>query len=276
MSTAPRETQPGTAPTPVATEASAAEEAPVQPTTDSHDWSVPEIFRSHIIGQRKKGFPRKLLALTIDDGPSPSDTPVVLEKLRQYGAHATFFVLGYNASRWPKLVAQAAAEGHCVGIHSYSHIAKCTSEQAVKNLHLTAEMIERATGKKPTVFRPPYGITTNELTKLARKEGYPVILWSLSSADTSPRIFRNADLIARNVIFTPNPGEIILMHDGGGHMASARALDQIIPQLQAKGWEFVTVPELLRAWAEWMAAQPPKAPPPNTSAGKESDRAPTP
>ena len=217
------------------------------PQGSSYDWSVPAIFRSHLISSQKRKFPEKLIALTFDDGPAPSVTPVVLAALKKYHAHATFFVIGYNASRWPELVRQAAEEGHCVGIHSYSHIAKCTPELAVKNLHLTAKYIEQATGKKPTVFRPPYGITTNELTKLARREGYPVILWSMSSADTDRRILKDPDLIARNVIHTPRNGDFVLMHDGGGHMASSEALSQNIPQLQKAGWKFVTIPELLRA-----------------------------
>lgn len=232
--------------------------AALAPQGSSYDWSVPAIFRSHIVSQHKRGFPQKLIALTFDDGPAPSVTPVVLAKLKKYGAHATFFMIGYNASRFPDLVRQAAEEGHCVGVHSYSHIAQCTPALAIKNLHLTARHIEQATGKKPTVFRPPYGICTNELTKLARREGYPVIMWSMSSADTDRRILKNADLIARNVIHTPRPGDFVLMHDGGGHLATAEALSQILPQLQKAGWKFVTVPELLRAWAEWMATQPPR------------------
>jgi peptidoglycan/xylan/chitin deacetylase (PgdA/CDA1 family) len=136
--------------------------------------------------------------------------------------------------------------------------------QARKNLDMTAAVIQQATGKRPTIFRPPYGIWTpqknpkfnNTLANVARQDGYPVILWSMSSADTSRSILRDPAAIAKNVIHTPNPGgAFVLMHDGTGHMASVRALSLIIPQLQAKGYKFVTIPELLRAWAAWMDSQ---------------------
>jgi peptidoglycan/xylan/chitin deacetylase (PgdA/CDA1 family) len=245
--------------------ASAVAALPADQQGTSYDWSVPAEFRGHVFGSGKKGFPEKLIALTIDDGPSPTETPVVLAILRKFHVHATFFVLGYNASCWPKLVTQEAADGNCVGIHSYSHLGWSTPEQAAKNLNMTAAMILKATGKKPTIFRPPYGIVyaqknpkyNNTLTVTARHMGYPVILWSMSSADTSKTILHDATAIAKNVIHTPNPGgAFVLMHDGSGHLASAHALEQIIPQLQAKGWKFVTIPELLRAWAAWRQSQP--------------------
>jgi peptidoglycan/xylan/chitin deacetylase (PgdA/CDA1 family) len=154
-----------------------------------------------------------------------------------------------------------------VGIHSYSHIAQCTPERAIYNLDETAKMIEQATGKQPTVFRPPYGITTNELSKRARKEGYPVILWSMATGDTDRKVLREPDVLARNVIH-PNPGgAFVLMHDGSGHMASVKALSLIIPQLQAQGWKFVTIPELLRAWDAWMQSQAAPAAPSAPVAG---------
>jgi len=254
--------------TPEASATPGAAAKPALPTTGSYDWSVPAIFRGHIIGNGKKGFPQKLIAITLDDGPSPSQTPEALRILAKYHVHATFFVVGAYASLRPKLLTREAAEGHCIGIHSYSHLAWSTPAQAAKNIDMTAAVIYQATGKHPTVFRPPYGIVAtpkhqnpkmpinNTLTLTARKDGYPVILWSMSSADTSQKILHDSAAIANNVIHTPNPGgAFVLMHDGGGHMSSIKALEQIIPQLQAKGWKFVTIPELLRAWADWMATQ---------------------
>jgi peptidoglycan/xylan/chitin deacetylase (PgdA/CDA1 family) len=90
----------------------------------------------------------------------------------------------------------------------------------------------------------------------------------MSSADTDSRILHDPNGIARNVIYTPNPGgAFVIMHDGSGHIATAQALSQIIPQLQAKGWKFVTMPELLRAWAEWMKTAPASAVAPAREAG---------
>lgn len=217
--------------------------------------SLPQRYRGQIIRKRVRFFPRKLLALTFDDGPDPAITPQVLATLRQHGAHATFFVLGKCARTHPELVRQAAREGHAIGSHSYSHAASTTPAQAAQELQQTAGIIGRITGEKPVVFRPPYGITKGNLCRTAQQEGYAVILWTISSADSNPI---NATVIAHNVIHTPNPGEVILMHDGQGHVQSARALDQILTELTRKGFTFVTVPQLLTAWDRWLADHPQK------------------
>jgi chitin deacetylase len=87
----------------------------------------------------------------------------------------------------------------------------------------------------------------------ALRMGYPAFLWTISSADTRPIA---ATVIARNVIHTPNPGDIVLMHDGQGHVETAKALEQILTELGAKGFRFVTLPELLRAGDRWLATKP--------------------
>lgn len=215
-------------------------------------WTLPEQFRGQIVAKRVRFFPRKLLALTFDDGPDPELTPRVLDLLAEYHAHATFFVLGEAAEGQGDLLRRMAAEGHTVGVHAFSHIARATPEQAAASLDRTAAIIEKATGRRPTVFRPPYGITDSNLTRLACQRGYAVILWTISAADTRPIA---PAVIARNVIHTPNPGDIVLMHDGSGHQATVEALPQILRELGQAGFQFVTVPELLRAWDEWQPAR---------------------
>jgi len=230
----------------------AAEAPPAAPVAAPRaDWSVPQQFRGQIIGKRVRFFPRKLLALTFDDGPDPQLTPQILDLLAQHRARATFFVLGEAAEGQVDLLHRMAAEGHAVGVHAFTHVARVTPEQAATSLDRTATIVEKATGRRPTVFRPPYGITDGNLTRLARRRGYAVILWTISSADTRPI---GAPVIARNVIHTPNPGDIVLMHDGSGHRATVEALPQILGDLGRSGFAFVTVPELLRAWQEWQAA----------------------
>ncbi|MGC8669389.1 MAG: polysaccharide deacetylase family protein [Chthonomonadales bacterium] len=211
-------------------------------------WSIPARYRGMLVTHRLRYFPSKLLALTFDDGPDPHITPAILDALKLHHAKATFFVLGRNAQRFPHLVRAAVRAGHCVGSHSYSHPAHTNAPQAAMELDATREAIYKAAGAAPTVFRPPYGITRGELAKAARRRGYAVITWTISSADTRPI---SPQQIARNVIFTPNPGDIVLMHDGGGHRATAAALPLILRALNKQGWRFVTVPELLRAWDQW-------------------------
>jgi peptidoglycan/xylan/chitin deacetylase (PgdA/CDA1 family) len=90
------------------------------------------------------------------------------------------------------------------------------------------------------------------LTRAALARGYAAVLWTISSADTRSI---DADTIARNVIYTPNPGDIVLMHDGAGHQATADAVPRILRELGEAGFKFVTMPELLRAWDIWQAEQ---------------------
>jgi peptidoglycan/xylan/chitin deacetylase (PgdA/CDA1 family) len=215
--------------------------------------AVPRQFHGQILRKRVRHFPRKLLALTFDDGPNPQITPLVLKALRQYNAHATFFVLGNCARTYPALVKAEAAAGHAVESHSWSHPSSATPEAAAKELSQTAAIIQKLTGRKPQLFRPPYGITNGNLAKLAQKQGYGVVLWSISTADSNPI---GPAVIARNVIHTPNPGDFVLMHDGMGHKASAAALPQVLKELTAAGYKFVTLPQLMQEWARWQQAQP--------------------
>jgi peptidoglycan/xylan/chitin deacetylase (PgdA/CDA1 family) len=212
--------------------------------------AVPAAYRGKILRQRVRHFPDKLLALTFDDGPSPTVTPRVLKTLREHHAHATFFVLGNCAKRWPALVRQAAREGHAIGSHSYSHPSKLSPAQACSQLERTAALIEAATGQRPRLFRPPYGITKGNLCQTALQQGYTAVLWTISSADSRPI---GHQVIAHNVIHTPNPGDIVLMHDAENHAATAEALPQILTELAAAGFRFVTIPELLQAWEQWRA-----------------------
>lgn len=219
-------------------------------------WSIPARYRGKLITHRLRYFTPKLLALTFDDGPDPRITPAILRELKRYHARATFFVLGSNARRFPQLVRAEAEAGNCVGSHSYSHPARVDAARAARELDATLEAIRTAAGSGPTVFRPPYGITRGELARLALRRGYAVVTWTISSADTRPI---SPEQIARNVIYTPNPGDIVLMHDGGGHRATAAALPMILKALGSRGWRFVTIPELLNAWDQWQRQNRPPA-----------------
>ncbi len=237
--------------------------APPSPTPTLADWTLPDRYRGRLITARVRHFPRKLLALTFDDGPDPTVTPLVLKALAAHGAHATFFVIGENAQEHPDLLRRQVAAGHALGSHSYRHLYKATPTQAASNLDRAAAVIEKATGRRPTLFRPPGGFTSGPLARLAQEQGYAVILWTISSADTA-RI--GPEVIARNVIHTPNPVDIVLMHDSTGHQRTAQALPQILRELTAAGFEFVTIPELLRAWNEYLLAHATAVPdsPPTT------------
>lgn len=217
--------------------------------------SVPSRYRGKVITDRVRRFPERVVALTFDDGPSEDVTPNVLKALADHHAHATFFVLGQYARLHPELLKQEKAAGHAIGNHSYDHPASTSPAQAESELRRTAAIIKQATGRAPVLFRPPYGITRGTLGKLAVKEGYTVVTWTISSADTRPI---GPEMIANNVIHTPNPGDIVLMHDGPGRGATGQAVPLILDQLSAAGWRFVTLPELLSAWDRWQRRRTPR------------------
>ena len=218
---------------------------------------MPRRYAGQVVNHRVRYFPTKLLALTFDDGPDPAITPQVLKALAAYHAHATFFVLGGKAKAHPELLRQIVAGGHCIGNHSFSHPVSVSADRATRELTDTAAAIKKAIGRNPTCFRPPYGILKGTLARTAQSLGYPVITWTISSADTRPI---DANFIANNVIHTPNPGDIVLMHDGTGHKATAAAVPIILRDLSKAGFRFVTLPELFRAWDVWQRSHPAKAP----------------
>lgn len=202
-------------------------------------------YSGRIALNRPSHFPTKVVALTFDDGPDPSVTPRILDTLAKYHAKATFFVVGRCAIKYPELLKRIVAEGHVIGNRSYSHPSKVSAVEAVKQIDETSKAIKAATGRTPTLFRPPYGIQSGEMVKYAKSKSYAIVLWNLTSADTATK---DSNVIARNVAYTPDPGDIALMHDGSGHSPTADALPKIMEKLAKDGFEFVTVPDLLERW----------------------------
>jgi len=213
------------------------------------DWSVPERYQRELV-HRPPGFSRKIVALTFDDGPEPAITPQMLKHLADYGAHATFFVIGYKATDRRELLKKEAAAGHAIGDHSWSHTEDPPKAKARAEVHDTAQVIEEAVGRAPTCFRPPCGKTGTAQSREAAAEGLAVVNWTVHSVDTKKGI--SSDEILRNVSHV-QPGDIILMHDGSLHQATANAVPKLLKKLAEEGYECVTVPEMLRAWDEFLA-----------------------
>lgn len=205
-------------------------------------------FAGTIVSKRIRHYPNRILALTFDDGPSPDLTPRILSTLTTYHARATFFVLGPLAARHPELVRRAVAAGNEIGVHGWSHKAHLSDSDGVREVSRTIDVIRKVTGQTPHVLRPPYGLRHSSIAREGIRRHMAVILWTISSADTC-RV--GPDVLANNVIHTPYPGDIILMHDGAGHRATAAAVPAILRTLTAQGYRFVTVSELLDAWSAW-------------------------
>ncbi|MGC8834427.1 MAG: polysaccharide deacetylase family protein [Armatimonadota bacterium] len=232
----------------VAPAAEGSEEENTSLPTKNEDLLVPNRYRGCIVRQKPRGFNEPMVALTFDDGPDPIVTPKVLEILKKHDAKATFFVIGKHIRLHPNILKQVVADGHAIGNHSFSHSYSISAEGAAEDIDSNSRLIRKVTGLTTTLFRPPGGFSHGRLARAALGQGYTAVLWTISSAD-SARI--PARLITNNVLHTPHPGDIILMHDGPGHLETVHALPQILENLRAAGFRLVTVPELLRAWDLW-------------------------
>lgn len=213
---------------------------------------IPDRYRGRIVLVQPKQFSEKVVALTFDDGPDPKVTAQILKTLKKNDAKATFFILGQNAHYYPETVKLIAAQGHAIGQHSWSHAAKADAKKAEVEFTKTNSLLKNLIGYRPVMYRPPYGITKNGMTALALKENDAVILWTRIANDTMTKSPAKVNLN----VGTPGPGEIVLMHDGYGKTWTAEALPRIIKRLKNKGYKFVTVPEMLRKWDQYLNVHP--------------------
>ena len=189
----------------------------------------------------------KLIALTFDDGPDPTWTPRFLEVLRESGAHATFFVVGSAVAQHPDLVRREIQEGHEVGIHEWAHVDVTTQAfaQLAGRLHDTTEAILAAGAPPPVLARPPYGRLDSPALRAYANEGLTAVLWSHHFPGAHA-----AAAAARNIA-SASPGMIVLAHDGRSDPTEelVEEVARFITRMQADGYRFVTVSELLDASA---------------------------
>jgi peptidoglycan/xylan/chitin deacetylase (PgdA/CDA1 family) len=185
------------------------------------------------------------IAITFDDGPSATLTPKLLDILAAHHIKATFFVIGENVVQHPEIVARAAREGHEIGNHSWSHpnFGKMSDEGVRGQVQRTDDAIKDAAGARPTLLRPPYGsITARQKRWIHDQFGYQIILWDVDPYDwkrPGPSVVRN------RILKETQPGSIVLSHDI--HPGTIEAMPSTFDALQAKGFRFVTVSELIHA-----------------------------
>ena len=183
----------------------------------------------------------KVIALTFDDGPGPH-TAHLLDILDQYGAKATFFLIGSKVSSQANVVRNIQARGHQLGNHSWSHpeLPKLPVDQIAGEIDRTNDAIKQATGVTPAILRPPYGAVNGAVLEQLRLRGMSSILWSVDTRDWADR---NSDIVCSRAVAGARPGAIILMHDI--HQTSVGAVPCILSALKQQGYSFVTVQGLL-------------------------------
>ena len=179
------------------------------------------------------------VALTFDDGPSPKYTPLLLDGLKERNVQATFFLLGKNVKENQELVQRMQAEGHLLGNHTYNHVQlnKIPETTARQEILKTNNEIYEATGNYPEYMRPPYGAWKKNMELCV--EMLPVF-WDIDTLDWKSQ---NVDAILKAAGEEPEDGSIILMHDE--YQTSVEAALLLIDRLKEKGYEFVTVDELI-------------------------------
>jgi peptidoglycan/xylan/chitin deacetylase (PgdA/CDA1 family) len=202
------------------------------------------------------------VALTFDDGPGPY-TPGVLNVLERYHAHATFFVIGKMLEYFSPSTVRAVEDGDVIGNHTEDHpyMAQLSAHDQQEQLSEQSARVELVGGRRPVLFRPPYGSFNQTTLSLLKANHLLMVIWSTDTDD-----FRQpgVETIVHNALEGAHPGAIILMHDAGGNREQTiAALPEIIRGIRAKGLQLVTVPELL------MDEPPPAGQPlpPNLSGG---------
>lgn len=185
---------------------------------------------------------KPMVALTFDDGPSKK-TERILDVLEQYGAHATFFVVGTQLEKFQELTKRASDLGCEVGNHTYNHknLTKISPDEIREQINGVNALVLEATGREMALVRPPYGAGIKDET-VKKNVPYPLIMWTIDTLDWSTRDTESTLAVIRQEV---KDGSIVLMHDL--YDATAAAVETIVPELIEQGYQLVTVSEMFAA-----------------------------
>lgn len=181
----------------------------------------------------------KRVALTFDDGPHPVVTTQILNHLEQYNAKATFFMLGNRIQYYPEIAKNVLAHGHEIGNHTWSHpvLTRQSMETVMQEFNSTEQIIVDTLGINSAIFRPPYGVSNDTIDAAIPR---PSVNWTIDTLDWKHRDANQAISVIKNNMHN---NAVILMHDI--HQSTADGLPAVLEFLQAEGYQFVTVSELL-------------------------------
>ncbi len=193
----------------------------------------------------------KNLALTFDDGPNDPHTLRLLDVLAKHKIRATFFLIGRYVKQRPDIVREIVQRGHVIGNHTFTHprLIFLPLARVRQEILQCGEAISDAVGEHSNLFRPPWGGRRPGTFALVRQLGLEPIMWNVTGYDwNAPSI----EYIEGKVTSKVRGGDLILLHDGG-HAAfgtdrsnTVEAVDWLLTRYQSEGYEFVTVPDLMR------------------------------
>ncbi len=184
----------------------------------------------------------KVVSLTFDAAWDDADTDQLISILEKYQVKATFFMVGSWVEKYPESVKKFADHGHEIMNHSdtHPHINQLSEEKIKEEITRCADKIEAVTGKRPTLFRGPYGEYNNTVIRAATTLGHQTLQWDVDSLDWKDL---DAQDIVTRVLKRVKPGSVVLFHNGAKNTPAA--LPQIIEKLQADGYKFLPATELL-------------------------------
>ncbi|WP_406431294.1 polysaccharide deacetylase family protein [Streptomyces sp. NBC_00631] len=214
-------------------------------TVTTYDHTSPRAARAKASGSVTGGIDcrkAKCVALSFDGGPSPT-TPKLLDILKQRGLHATFFVQGRgHISKYPDILRRIADEGQEIGNHTWTHprLTDLDEADARAELTRTQDAIEKITGRRPVLMRPPEGRTNRKVAKICKELGLAQVLWSVTAKDYETT---DSALITKRVLDQTHRDGIILLHDL--HKGTVPAVPGILNALEQRGYTIVTVSQLL-------------------------------
>lgn len=180
------------------------------------------------------------VALTFDDGPTRYTAPI-LDTLRRQHAPATFFLIGPHALRYRDDVLREYRAGDAIGDHTVTHprLTRLPLARVRHEIGAAARQIASVTGRRPTLFRPPFGAWNAKVRAAARAEGMPVIMWSVTARDWK---YHDPPVIEQRVLTRVRPGAVVVLHDR--YATTPQAVPTIVRVLKARGYRLVTVPQM--------------------------------
>ena len=184
----------------------------------------------------------KVLAISFDASWGADKTISILDILDEHDVKTTFFLVGGWVDKYPDMVKEIVARGHEIGNHSdtHPHMSQL-SESAIKDeLRIMSDKVEKLTGVRPTLFRPPYGDYNNRVIEVARAEGYECVQWSIDSLDWKDR---GTEDIIKQCTYRVDNGDIVLFHNDSNDIVNA--LPTVIKHYQGLGYTIIPVSELL-------------------------------
>jgi peptidoglycan/xylan/chitin deacetylase (PgdA/CDA1 family) len=193
----------------------------------------------------------KQLALTYDDGPNDAHTLRLLEILAKHGVHATFFLIGRYVQQRPDVAREIVKAGHAVGNHTFTHplLTFKSDAEIRRELSDCNAALRDALGQPVNFFRPPFGGRRPAALRIARELGLDPVMWNVTGYDWNAP---PAAVIEQKVSKQIRGGDVILLHDGGHREMGADrsqtvlATDSVIAKYKSMGFEFVTIPEMMK------------------------------